>query len=242
MTKFNVGDKVKITKKAKSHENGWGDSWVSLMDRAVGKIGTVVSDCSVYPHSVEVEIPGITTRFFYPDFVLEKIESESISPLVATTDPKDLKEDVALAARFKIGDLVRVSFPDYNALSRQAFVKAVEGNGYVRVKYSDGVAPNLYPQRLTLIESVKDVKTAATALSVVEVAKAEAKKLAIANGVVDADKVQEKLVELGYNSGMLGNAAGTIFRGKNWKKTGSKKSTRPGNNSRTISTWRYVGA
>lgn len=67
-------------------------------------------------------------------------------------------------------------------------------------------------------------------------------KLARANGVTNADEVQASIAQQGITPAQLGNAAGAIFRSKNFQKVGTIKSTRPGNHSRTISTWKYVGA
>lgn len=66
---FKPGDKVKLFRKAKSREKGWGNDWVNCMDKHVGqtfevirddgKIGVLLNDeCSCY----------------YPHFVLEKME------------------------------------------------------------------------------------------------------------------------------------------------------------------------
>lgn len=57
-----------------------------------------------------------------------------------------------------------------------------------------------------------------------------------------ADDVQSALIARGRRPEELGNAAGSIFRGKQWRY--SKKiiqSTRVSNNGRTIKIWEYVG-
>lgn len=127
-----------------------------------------------------------------------------------------LKEDVVLAATFFPGDKVRVTYPDYKS------------------------------QRLTKISSAPmgtttplkaDLKSAAFVT-----ARIAALTLAKKNGQTNADEVQAELAAKGYTSGQLGNAAGAIFQGKNWKKVGAMKSTRPGNNRRAISIWQYIGA
>ncbi|VVB52800.1 Uncharacterised protein [uncultured archaeon] len=72
-------------------------------------------------------------------------------------------------------------------------------------------------------------------------ARSVARSIAKANTLrrVTADQVQEKVLEAGYD---LGNSAGSIFKGGNWKNTGvTVKSTRPGNNSRRVVVWEYVG-
>ncbi len=62
---INVGDKVKVLKKAKYHERGWNNCWVPSMDASVGNVFLVDKD------------NGISGFHFkegcnYPYFVLEK--------------------------------------------------------------------------------------------------------------------------------------------------------------------------
>ena len=60
---------------------------------------------------------------------------------------------------------------------------------------------------------------------------------------VNIDMVQGVLVSRGYKAADLGNAAGAIFRGKNWKDTGNTYlSRRESNHARRITVWTYVGA
>ena len=60
---------------------------------------------------------------------------------------------------------------------------------------------------------------------------------------VNIDMVQGVLVSRGYKAADLGNAAGAIFRGKNWKDTGNTYlSRRESNHARRITVWAYVGA
>ena len=60
---------------------------------------------------------------------------------------------------------------------------------------------------------------------------------------VNIDMVQGVLVSRGYKAADLGNAAGAIFRGKNWKNTGTTHlSRRESNHARRITVWAYVGA
>lgn len=66
-----LGDKVRILRKARDHENGWLNRWGGLeMDREVGKIGRVTSIFS------DIRVDTDTNWFFYPYFVLEKVEDE----------------------------------------------------------------------------------------------------------------------------------------------------------------------
>lgn len=74
-----------------------------------------------------------------------------------------------------------------------------------------------------------------------------AKNIAIQFGkdkkLVNIDMVQGELLKYGYKAADLGNAAGAIFRGKNWKDTGNTYlSRRESNHARRITVWAYVGA
>lgn len=53
-------------------------------------------------------------------------------------------------------------------------------------------------------------------------------------GKVDADMVQDRLIPRGIN---LGNAAGSIFKTKEWVHVGYTKSRRKTNHARVISVW-----
>jgi len=58
---------------------------------------------------------------------------------------------------------------------------------------------------------------------------------------VTADDVSRAFVKEGITDS-LGNAAGSIFRGKDWEFTGERvNSQRKTNHSREIKVWRYVG-
>ncbi len=64
------GTKVLITKRAKSRESGWENSWASEMDFAVGQVGTVVE--SHETAGVGVLIEKISHHVYnFPYFVLE---------------------------------------------------------------------------------------------------------------------------------------------------------------------------
>jgi hypothetical protein len=61
---------------------------------------------------------------------------------------------------------------------------------------------------------------------------------------VTADDVQRVLVERNLPESSLGNAAGSVFRGPEWKWDGVsvRKSTRVASHGRLIRVWEYVGA
>jgi hypothetical protein len=77
---------------------------------------------------------------------------------------------------------------------------------------------------------------------VYQIAKNIAIQLGKDKGLVTIDAVQGELVNLGYKAADLGNAAGAVFRGKNWKEAGPYLSRRESNHARKITVWKYVGA
>ena len=68
-----VGDRVRVTRKAENHENGWGDFWVEDMDAEVGKVLKVVEDYKKYGFACRENLEKNALRWGYPYFVLEKI-------------------------------------------------------------------------------------------------------------------------------------------------------------------------
>ena len=66
------GDKVRIRRKAESHEDGWDNTWPALMDDDVGKVGFVVEDNGDKGIVVDTE----NGHWSYPYFVLEKVKDE----------------------------------------------------------------------------------------------------------------------------------------------------------------------
>jgi hypothetical protein len=60
---------------------------------------------------------------------------------------------------------------------------------------------------------------------------------------VSADEVQRELIERhGWEPNALGNAAGSLFKGKAWRWDGeTKKSEMVDSHGRLIRIWRYVG-
>ena len=65
--KFHMGDRVKITKKAKSHERGWRNFWTESMSQTVGEIG-IVQGTNEY--GVDVIVTGFEC-YGYPYWVLK---------------------------------------------------------------------------------------------------------------------------------------------------------------------------
>jgi hypothetical protein len=62
------GDKVKVLRKAKDYEMGWGTVWNDDMDRAIGKTLTVTAIHSYY--GMRLEIPD-DNEYYFPFFILE---------------------------------------------------------------------------------------------------------------------------------------------------------------------------
>ena len=71
-----AGTKVRVTRTAESDEDGWVNSWVSSMDKKVGKIGTV--DCSIGTiHGLYIDF-GDEAYYEYPFFVLEVVDGKYV--------------------------------------------------------------------------------------------------------------------------------------------------------------------
>lgn len=223
MTTFNVGDKVKITRAAKTRENGWYNSWVHDMDKAVGKIGTV--ERRDY-YGVQVNIPGVNGTYYYPEFVLEQVG-------------------------FKIGDRVRVRetrggpFKLIPATVVSGAHKIAGHDGH-DIRLDTGRTVYFFVENLEFLPvaaTLTRTPSKASTLGSAYVAGTEAaRRLAKQNGRVTADEVQAELAKIGYTSRDLGNAAGAIFRSGSFRKVGQVNSTRPGNRGRKISQWELVGA
>lgn len=78
---FSPGDKVKVLRKAKSHERGWQDDWVSEMDSSVSQILEV-------KHTRGREGVLLSDNYWYPNFVLEKVTKSKEFPLIEDSDFK----------------------------------------------------------------------------------------------------------------------------------------------------------
>jgi hypothetical protein len=305
---FKKGDKVKVLRKATSHENGWENSWEPEMDSAVGKTGTVVADKDVYAiglrHNVNVKVSGVD-QFGYPSFVLELVRDTPVpfkkfkvgdkvqvkygygwdGPGIVwedwidgtysvtlnegrrgTFDPKYLTllppvapiAAVPAKKEFKVGDRVQVNY-GYGWDGPGTVTKV---GAYVHVKPDHRSEGGFARENLTLLSGMrlrvenpapqaevtakeKGIAGAVKSHSkVFGIAKDLAVKLAKSNSlkITSADTVQAELVKLGYTSADLGNAAGALFRGKNWEKMDRQPSGRRGNHAREISVWKYTGA
>lgn len=74
-----VGSKVKIIKKADSEECGWGAYWNSFMDDSINEIGTIttIDDKSNNNIGIQVYLENEDSYYFYPYFVLKKVENKN---------------------------------------------------------------------------------------------------------------------------------------------------------------------
>lgn len=59
---------------------------------------------------------------------------------------------------------------------------------------------------------------------------------------ITIDDVRDHMLYDGDNPNDLGNAAGSVFKGKGWKRVGSVQSKRPAAHARWISVWIWEGA
>jgi len=66
---FKVGDRVKVVMIAHNHENGWDNTWTSMMDKYVGEEGDITFICS---GSKGIHLDS---GYNFPFFVLERVES-----------------------------------------------------------------------------------------------------------------------------------------------------------------------
>ena len=79
------GDKLRIVRKAESHEDGWDDTWEPGMNNEVGNIGHVVVDNG----DKGIAVYAKCGSWNYPYFVLEKVEDEPAYIPFDLSDPKD---------------------------------------------------------------------------------------------------------------------------------------------------------
>jgi hypothetical protein len=84
------GDWVKVTRKAKSHEMGWVNEWVSEMDGAIGKVYQVSTmKASAAGVGLNIDKRTIADSYYFPFFVLEKVE-KPFEPIQVFGDAGDL--------------------------------------------------------------------------------------------------------------------------------------------------------
>jgi len=72
---FRIGDTVRVVRKVESHSYGWRNSWVTEMDKTVGRIGTILD---INDGGVAVDISEINIIYGFCVFSLEKIASKIV--------------------------------------------------------------------------------------------------------------------------------------------------------------------
>lgn len=89
--KFKIGDKIKVIRKCESFEGNWIGNWVENMDDSVNN--TFIIKQIYINYGYKLAMKNDKGHFYFPEFVLELVES----PLVKIDDkfiyPSDLKED-----------------------------------------------------------------------------------------------------------------------------------------------------
>lgn len=89
-----AGDKVRVLRKAESHEDGWTNTWASDMDEAIGNIRVVRE---FYATGIELDDPA---SYRYPYFVLEKVEDQPRYTMDdVISDPRDPRLEGAIGKR-----------------------------------------------------------------------------------------------------------------------------------------------
>ena len=68
-----VGDRVHVTRKARSYESGWDNTWEPSMDKAVGKTFPVTD--GDFGKGFELKTNPDISRYSYPFFVLKKVRT-----------------------------------------------------------------------------------------------------------------------------------------------------------------------
>jgi len=130
-----VGDKVRITRSAKTYENGWQNSWVPGMNNYVGTKSTITID--------ESESGFYLGGYSFPHFVLEKVDDKSSSDIEeeASEFTSEEKEKLIKEAkkRYPIGSKVLPPHVDHRNENEYFIVRAhnfefVSGSLYAPTK------------------------------------------------------------------------------------------------------------
>jgi hypothetical protein len=67
-----IGDTVKVLRKASTHENGWSNEWVEQMDVYVGGEYVVSNINPMFGYNLEI------ISYWFPFFVLEKVKEKKV--------------------------------------------------------------------------------------------------------------------------------------------------------------------
>lgn len=129
--KFEIGDKVKVIKKAESKAGDWDNSWEKEMDISVNKIFTIISVGETKGYELEDNLYD----YYYPEFVLELVEK----PLVKVGDKfiyaSDLKENKVYYSENNNGKKVIWRFKSVSTGSKI-------NNGFINAKVVDVINQN----------------------------------------------------------------------------------------------------
>ena len=84
---FEVGDMVRVTGKAESYEGGWGNGWNLDMTDSIGEEFTILDAVKLDNYSKHwgycldtEDTLGCVQNFFFPSFVLEKVDPKPEGP------------------------------------------------------------------------------------------------------------------------------------------------------------------
>lgn len=102
-----TGDEVLITRAAEDREDGWGSIWATHMHAAVGSIGKIV-DAENDIAGIGVRCEGDGVRWYFPYFVLEKINEEEYKKMTDGERYVKLQAKWVKANNLKPGDEVKI--------------------------------------------------------------------------------------------------------------------------------------
>jgi hypothetical protein len=80
-----VGDYVKVLRKAKDEEEGWNNDWVPNMDHMTGETYKVILEDTGLGFGIKK--PNWPSTYSFPYFVLQKIDTE-VQTVTKTTKPE----------------------------------------------------------------------------------------------------------------------------------------------------------
>jgi hypothetical protein len=112
-----VGDTVKVLRRATEGEQGWNNKWCTDMDSFIGKEFEVFEDDGVFGFSIEVGV----SEYNFPWFVLEIIKKKNQCPI----DLDDL--NFGCIDKEKVEEILNIYLKEKNFY--KARKKAVEGLG-----------------------------------------------------------------------------------------------------------------
>lgn len=248
---FKKGDKVRVVRKVATHFDGWKNSWTGEMDKAVGKTG-VVTHVIEKDKDVTVDIPGITL-YGYPSFGLELVVDK---PVQTTTVVTEKLPSLTVGQRVLVkmhptsgwngeGVLEKIASPEnyivkfdrYGFFDRGGFEPK-----YLTAVPSTPVAAPFSPTAVPptgLHAYAGSLSRKAEALVIARNFAVESAKANV-NRRVTIDNIQHELEKRGFKSTDLGNSAGVVFKGGQFRDTGlTVKSNRPGNRGRRVIIWEY---